>query len=106
MNPDIKAKWVAALRSGTFVQGKEHLKRESTGGATFCCLGVLCEVAGVALIKSITDYYTEDNPMSAYLGVKAMKAIGLSPAEQDTLARMNDEGTPFSVIADYIEVNL
>lgn len=48
MNPDIKAKWVAALRSGEYKQGYGALHCGSDdpkvdGG--FCCLGVLCEVA-------------------------------------------------------------
>jgi hypothetical protein len=41
MNPEIKAKWVAALRSGEYQQGKAHLQ---TGDGKFCCLGVLCDL--------------------------------------------------------------
>lgn len=40
MNPEVKAKWVAALRSGEFQQGKNALKSEEG----YCCLGVLCEL--------------------------------------------------------------
>jgi hypothetical protein len=46
---DIKAQWVAALRSGEFEQGKTALK---TNEGSYCCLGVLCELAvreGVAV---------------------------------------------------------
>lgn len=39
MNPEIKAKWVAALRSGDYEQGRGYLHR---GG--FCCLGVACDL--------------------------------------------------------------
>lgn len=42
MNPAIRARWVAALRSGKYPQGHEYL-RDKTGG--LCCLGVLCELA-------------------------------------------------------------
>jgi hypothetical protein len=44
VNPEVKAKWLAALRSGEYRQGKHAL---NTGGpeGQFCCLGVLCEVA-------------------------------------------------------------
>jgi hypothetical protein len=42
MNPQIRARWVAALRSGQYRQGYEYL-RDKTGG--LCCLGVLCELA-------------------------------------------------------------
>ncbi len=40
MNPDIKAQWVAALRSGKYQQGDSALKADNK----FCCLGVLCEL--------------------------------------------------------------
>lgn len=40
MNQDIKAEWVAALRSGKYKQTNGALK-DDTG---FCCLGVLCDV--------------------------------------------------------------
>lgn len=40
MNEQVKAKWVAALRSGEFQQGK-HALRSNEG---YCCLGVLCEL--------------------------------------------------------------
>ena len=41
MNPDVKTKWVAALRSGKYKQVKETLKKRNGG---MCCLGVLCEL--------------------------------------------------------------
>jgi hypothetical protein len=40
MKPDVKAKWVAALKSGEYVQGRSRLRT----GDTFCCLGVLCDL--------------------------------------------------------------
>jgi hypothetical protein len=42
MNPEVKAKWVSALRSGKYQQGK-HLLRPTEN--QFCCLGVLCDIA-------------------------------------------------------------
>ncbi len=50
MDPEIRAQWVAALRSGNYRQGKGTLRRDSDG--TFCCLGVLCELAVAA---GVTD---------------------------------------------------
>lgn len=41
MNPEIKQKWVAALRSGEYQQGKHRL--HSIGGK-FCCQGVLTDL--------------------------------------------------------------
>jgi hypothetical protein len=47
MNPEIKARWAAALRSGNFRQGKRKLAQKPTRTMpmTHCCLGVLCELA-------------------------------------------------------------
>lgn len=43
MDPNIKAQWVAALRSGEYRQGKSVLHSADTG--QYCCLGVLCDLA-------------------------------------------------------------
>lgn len=40
MNPQVKEKWVNALRSGEYEQGTEKLR--SVNG--YCCLGVLCDL--------------------------------------------------------------
>lgn len=41
MKPEIKKRWVEALRSGEYQQAKDYLV--SPDG--YCCLGVLCEIA-------------------------------------------------------------
>jgi hypothetical protein len=40
MNPEVKQKWIDALRSDKYEQGSEKL-RSVTG---YCCLGVLCDL--------------------------------------------------------------
>ncbi len=40
MKPGIKKRWINALLSGKYKQGKEILHR----GQKFCCLGVLCDL--------------------------------------------------------------
>ncbi len=40
MNQEIKARWVAALRSGEYRQARGMLR----DGDAFCCLGVLCDL--------------------------------------------------------------
>ena len=46
MNPRIKAEWLDALRSGEYKQanGALHEIDPATGAASFCCLGVLCDL--------------------------------------------------------------
>lgn len=47
MNPEIRARWAAALRSGDYEQGHEALRQISPDGGPdkWCCLGVLCDLA-------------------------------------------------------------
>jgi len=40
MNPEVKQKWIDALRSGDYEQGSEKLR----GVNGYCCLGVLCDI--------------------------------------------------------------
>ena len=54
MDPEIKAKWVAALRSGEYKQGQNFLNK----GDQFCCLGVLCDIT-----KEETGGYWQDSGM-------------------------------------------
>lgn len=47
MKPEIKKKWVAALRSGKYKQGTRALAPDlgpSVKDSTFCCLGVLSDL--------------------------------------------------------------
>lgn len=45
VNKDNMRLWVAALRSGIFLQGFQALKRKRDGAFEYCCMGVVCEVA-------------------------------------------------------------
>ena len=40
MNPEVKQKWIDALRSGKYEQGSEKLRSQQG----YCCLGVLCDL--------------------------------------------------------------
>ena len=110
MNGDVKAKWVAALRSNEYKQGR--VKLEHRGG--FCCLGVLCALAerdGVAV--------TRDGGEILGGGLESQSAVR-KWAELDTdvggfvtiggvyrpLTSHNDRGRTFAEIADAIEAQL
>lgn len=46
MNTELIRKWVTALRSGKFTQARTKLARINADGTmSYCCLGVLCEIA-------------------------------------------------------------
>lgn len=102
MNAELKSKWVAALRSGEFKQGRERLQRKQDGETLYCCLGVLCHVAGVSLRGS--GWGTELSPSQ-------LKRVGLTDSDQTYLTNVNDGGGyrdshSFDQIADWIEANL
>ena len=44
MDPEIKAQWIAALRSSNYRQGRTALKRVVDGVPQYCCLGVLSDL--------------------------------------------------------------
>lgn len=67
MNPEIKTEWVAALRSGQYIQGRDYLHWRNQN--LWCCLGVLCDIAekhGVVASKPspntlVTRFYDPAN---------------------------------------------
>ena len=96
MNPDLKAKWISALRSGRYTQGQKRLK---TKEGHYCCLGVLCKV----LEKP--EYIQLGTRGDNYCDLRA--ASGLTHTQTDLLTRLNDTlRESFTQIADYIEANL
>lgn len=45
LDPEFKAKWVKALRSGRYEQGRAGLYSENQN--TYCCLGVACSILDI-----------------------------------------------------------
>lgn len=116
MNPDIKAQWVAALRSGEYKQGKERL--HTAKDDSYCCLGVLCEVAVKAGVDLAIDAYSVgksyDNDGHT-LNEKVQTWAGLLDCNPRTsegeyedleLAGLNDQGYTFEQLAAVIERDL
>lgn len=44
MTLEDKNEWIAALRSGDYIQGRELLMKTDEGVTTSCCLGVFCDL--------------------------------------------------------------
>jgi len=103
MNPEVKTKWVAALRSGEYKQGHYRLRSKLN---EFCCLGVLCEVVGLIEAKDGSEYMHYDG-WTAYLPTPIASAAEVSRDTQEELAMLNDaQGLSFGEIADWIESRL
>jgi hypothetical protein len=112
MNPQIKQKWLNALRSGDYQQGQFYLRTDNG----FCCLGVLC------------DLYAKENQLEwehssykdVYMFQDTVTFLPLSVIEWSdiadsnpyvnggigTLSGLNDKGFTFNEIADLIEEHL
>lgn len=93
MDPDLKNKWVEALRSGKYQQGEYRL----LGNEGYCCLGVLAKISG--------KY--EDPELSDRSFLQPERSFGLDNLTQNTLSMMNDMSKmSFAEIADWVEANL
>lgn len=72
MNPEIKQKWLEALRSGQYKQGANYLRTESAHGVCHCCLGVLAEVIKDESVNGLGDVYIADSgTLSDQMVIKA-----------------------------------
>lgn len=129
MNENVQ-KWLDALRSGDYEQGKSALR----SGDQYCCLGVACEVyrketgqgewqgrelaGGVTSIWAFRDGYDESSLLPSrvreWLGIKTVSANFNRPVLGNgtddpcytcyTLTDLNDCGDyTFTDIADFIE---
>ena len=114
MKKSIRNKWLKALRSGDYNQGKHSLCRTTStrkdAQVEFCCLGVLInETEGFDKLPG-EPQTTFGDKRHAFQGDKVsmptgvfLKHIGLSTSAARSLANMNDGGADFKSIADYIE---
>ena len=109
MNKEIKAKWVAALRSGDYKQAKNQLRKTEDGHDSFCCLGVLCDVIN-------PDGWDDGNRFLGNMSLlppDAMRIAGIDTLyvvhehDRPHLTELNDgRGLNFNQIADLIEEQL
>ena len=107
-------KWVDALRSGKYKQGKNALRTEND---EFCCLGVLedvmgtpCVKGGIGLVQTIrgNKYAYHHSKTDFSIGVltrKTYEDLKITNRGQTKLIDMNDSGASFDEIADFIENN-
>jgi hypothetical protein len=102
IDPTFKAAWIAKLRDPSTKQGRGYLERAD---GSQCCLGVAANLKGVP--KELDDeVYAFHFEGSTTRGMPSPDWEGLTAAQQDILAGMNDIGRSFSEIADWIEANL
>jgi hypothetical protein len=102
-------KWIEALESGEYKQGKEKLQKARD---LYCCLGVACDVfhketgegrwfktAYGSIQFAVGGIYNEGTlPPDVYTWL-GMRQVGL---DQGQLARLNDHGSTFAEIVTVI----
>lgn len=120
MNKEWKEKWLTALRSGKYKQGKYVLRNNDD---EYCCLGVLCDVYDDSLWYRDNGNYLYNSNKEETLGEDVWSAIPdyLLPVfefiynnpiisyqgKEATLAGLNDDiDLDFNQIADVIEAQL
>jgi len=126
MKKEIAKKWVKALRSGKYKQGKGYLKQlNSKNEPRHCCLGVLCELYDQQMKKNHKKTLHSDHmvdstgtefirlnkndgglPWEVRLWADITSPLGEFNKGKKCLADLNDSGKKFSTIADIIEKNV
>jgi hypothetical protein len=121
---EFRQKWLEALRSGEYKQGRYALRQKSTDGDKFCCLGVACDLynkLGVGDPLEVKQtlfgrndsipgvFYNEESTalpdsVRVALGLYSSSGAFVTPEGNGKyLAIENDRGQTFAQIADLIE---
>lgn len=127
MNNKQMQKWVTALRSGGYEQGKTYLRQKikKTGVNTFCCLGVLCDIYDNKkwewdTTNKIAKIDNQCSGLSSVLqykygitqfgcfgknNLKKQRFLTIGDNQYSSLTLANDGGATFMEIANCIEKN-
>lgn len=108
-------RWIKALESGEYKQGRKVLVTAAAKGDSFCCLGVLCDLAVRAKVIEAppavkigeTFYYGECRD-EVSLPSEVREWAGLTSYygyydDDSSLAELNDMGKTFKTIAKVIK---
>jgi len=104
LNPKVKKKWLAALKSGKYRKAKGHLKHHGR----HCCLGVLCDLFDPAGWED-HDY---GGSTKLYAGrdttppEEVIEWSGLTELALTRLMNANDETTGWGKVIQLIEEDL
>jgi hypothetical protein len=117
MDPSIKQRWVSALRSGSYHQGRDFLRCDQS----YCCLGVLCDLHARSHALDWCDFGSESGSgrriyayddleavlperVVAWSGLDAQDPVVAHDESLTSITKLNDlKGLSFEQIADLIE---
>lgn len=118
MHPELKAKWIEALRSGRYKQGRGGLR---DGDNCYCCLGVLADLVDPHGWSTHAEHqFSHDRDFYSHRGEPEMlpsvtlSALGLDVGDVACILASKNDGDDhkeiephnFEQIADWIETNL
>lgn len=109
-NRELIQKWVTALRSGEYKQGRGHLR----DGDEYCCLGVLCDISGAGKWRNDATVFVHFDGEEAstmpppsirrLVGIGASWQVTTKEGRREPLSYLNDDtGLSFGEIADLVE---
>lgn len=122
LNPEVKQKWIDALRSGEYAQETCELRQPTTSGpkdTAYCCLGVLCAIqpdyaqadpdGGHGFVSPVDrtrfNYILPKDLADLYFGGDQDPTVNVD-GRNIRLSMLNDNGNSFTDIADLIEASL
>ena len=117
LDPELKTRWLAALRSGDYQQGPNRLC-QGESPERYCCLGVFCELKELPRTWAAYGYWKYTiHGESRYADIgnlePALGPLGTLPGcfvrtadarKRGSLSNLNDNGFTFAEIADIIEI--
>lgn len=115
MNPEVKALWLEALRSGRYQQGRGRLRTANPDGSSnYCCLGVLCDLYdkvhgedgwGKAEAPHAVEHEGRTGtPSSAVLAWAGLHdRYGSFDQDGESLVEVNDNSSDFAEVIEVIE---
>lgn len=102
MTKKMANKWIRALRSGKYTQGRHELYTPATN--RYCCLGVLCDLYPELQLNSIFGAVVSESTLYNHHRAGLADAVGTIPYSGVSLASLNDIGYSFNEIADIIQL--
>lgn len=107
---EVRRRWIAALRSGKYKQGRRGLRIIYGDNELWCCLGVLCDVVAPENWVSSGQFYQAYQHLEGFSALPTtaiLESAGIDQFELNRLIQMNDGlGRTFEQIADFLERRL
>ena len=118
MKYKVMKKWIKALRSGKYKQGRYFLKQlDRKNQPRHCCLGVLCELyneemkknhkKSLVIEKTNNSFWVNSNLPKVVMNWSGVRDSdgAIENDEHLCLTNLNDKGKGFKTIANIIEKN-